>query len=801
MNYGYFDSNAREYVITRPDTPRPWSNYLGSRRYGGIITNNAGGYSFTRSPASGRILRHRYNSIPQDMPGRVFYLRDRDTGDHWSAAWQPVGKPLDQYETETRFGPGYAVISSRYDAIESEATYFVPLDADYEIWHLKVKNTGAAPRALSIFSFCEFTTEWNLGNDLLNLQYTQYIARAEWDGAFIQASSCAHLPEDPDNFANRDQARYWWMTQTGGKVIGFDGDRDVFIGPYGDFRAPDAVLGGACRNVAGSSDNICGAIQSDCELAPGEETEFVVLLGIGKADREGAAARGTVPAGAAVAEALTALKRYWHNDLDAFQCETPDPAFDHMVNVWGAWNALMTFEWSRSCSLVYTGESRDGFGYRDTVQDCLGVTNMMPDAVRERLLLMLSAQDSSGGAQPEVRAWSHQPGHMKPTPAHEYRSDDCLWFFNAIPAYVAESGDTAFYDEEVPYADAGVATVMGHLRRALEFNLERTGANGLPCGLLADWNDCLKLEYHGESIFVAFQVRLGLEVYARLTRQRGELGEAEWAEREQKALDEKIQRVCWDGEWFRWAIAEDGTVFGTKDYPEGQVYLNTQVWAVLSGAATEAQRDKALDAVRSRLATEWGVALCAPPFEKTPVEVMRAVLFNPGNKENGGIFSHTQSWAVLAEIARGDGDQAWAYYCSFMPAAQNDQADVREIEPFVHCQSTHSTFSPKCGKSRVPWLSGTASWSHYTATNFILGIQPEADGLRIDPCIPSAWDGFKVTRRLRGKTIHIEVRNPSHCCSGVESLKVNGQAIEGNVVPESLLQDGVTIIAPMLTGE
>ncbi len=800
MKYGYFDDSNCEYVITRPDTPRPWSNYLGSRRYGGIITNNAGGYSFTRSPASGRIIRHRYNSIPQDMPGRVFYILDRESRDYWSAAWQPVGKPLSEYKTETRFGPGYAVISSQYADIATEATYFMPLDTDHEIWRLKIRNLSNRPRPLSVISFCEFTTEWNLGNDLLNLQYTQYIARADWDGAFIQASSCAHLPEDPDNFANRDQARYWWMSQQGGSVVGFDGDRDGFIGPYGDFRSPAALTDPehpGCRNSVGLSDNICGAIQSDMELQPDEEREVLVVVGIGRANHAGAEALAELSVEGAVDEQLAILKDHWRLYLSAFQCESPDPDFDHMVNVWGAWNALMTFEWSRSCSLVYTGESRDGFGFRDTVQDCLGVTAMMPADVRERLILMLSAQDACGGAQPEVRAWSHKPGQMKPTPPHEYRSDDCLWFFNAIPAYVAESGDTGFYDIVVPYADESEATVMGHLRRALEFNLERTGANGLPCGLLADWNDALKLGFHGESIFVAFQVRLGLTVYADLARDRGEKDEAAWADSKRHTLDEAIQHVCWDGEWFRWAIAQDGTVFGTKDYPEGQVYLNTQAWAVLSGAATPEQTQLALDTVKDRLSTEWGVAMCAPPFEKTPVEVMRAVLFNPGTKENGGIFSHTQSWAVLAEIERGDGDLAYQYYRSFMPAAQNDRADIREIEPFVHCQSTHSAFSGKFGRSRVPWLSGTASWSHYTATNFILGIQPEAGGLRINPCIPSSWDVFKVTRRVRGKTIHIEVRNPNHHCSGVKRVTVNGDSIPGDVVPESLLQDGAKIVAEL----
>jgi cellobiose phosphorylase len=455
----------------------------------------------------------------------------------------------------------------------------------------------------------------------------------------------------------------------------------------------------------------------------------------------------------------------------------------------------MTFEWSRSCSLVYTGDQRDGFGFRDTVQDFLGVTAMIPEAVRERMVLMLSGQDSTGGAQPEIRPWLHTPGRMKPTPPDHYRSDDCLWFFNAVPAYVAETGDIAFYDEVVPYADRGRATVFGHLRHALEFNLARTGRHGLPCGLKADWNDCLKLGYKGESVFVTFQVRLGLQTYADIAQRLGRLKEQRWALAQLTRLDRKIARVCWDGGWFIWAIGEDGTVFGTKKAKEGKVYLNTQCWAILSGAALPAQADRALAAVRKYLASDYGVALCHPPFAKTPVKVMRAVLFNPGNKENGGIFSHTQSWIVLAEIARGHGDQAYAYYRAFLPAAQNDRAEIREIEPYVHCQSTHAPTSKKFGRSRVPWLSGTASWAHYTAAQFILGVRPEIDGLRIDPCIPRNWPGFTVRRRFRDRTIHVEVQNPSGVCRGVLSLAVDGRPVAGNFVPVDQLKDGSKIVA------
>jgi N,N'-diacetylchitobiose phosphorylase len=795
MQYGHFDETRREYVITRPDTPRAWSNYLGSRRYGGIITAGAGGYSFTRSPAEGRILRHRYNSVPMDLPGRQFYLLDLDSGEFWSAAWQATAKPLDLYQTETRFGPGYAVITSDYDGLRAESTYYIPLDAEFEYWRLKVSNSGTATRRLRVFSFCEFTTEWNLINDTLNLQYTQYIGRAHFADGMIAASSCAHLPADPENFANRDQSRHWWMTQCLAPVTGHDCDREAFIGPYGGFHAPAAVVGGACTGSQGFSDNTCGALQADLVLAPGESSDVLILLGIGEASSTGGAVVENFGNLAAFDAGLEKLKAHWHGLLDTFQARTPDAAFDAMTNTWGAYNALMTFEWSRSCSLVYTGQDRDGYGFRDTVQDCLGVTAMVPDEVRSRLLLMLSAQDSSGGAQPEVRPWSHAPGQMKPTPASHYRSDDCLWFFNAFPAYVDETGDHSFYDIIVPYADEGEATVLGHLRRALEFNLERTGANSLPCGLSADWNDCLKLGYQGESIFVAFQLRLGLDTYANLCAARALTSEAAWAQTTLATLDAAIQRIAWDGAWFRWAIAEDGTIFGTKDYPEGQIYLNTQAWAILSGAATPEQSKAALAAVRDHLACEWGVAMCAPPFSKTPVEVMRAVLFNEGNKENGGIFSHTQSWAVLAEIAAGNGDQAYAYYCSFLPAAQNERAEIREIEPYVHCQSTHSQFSEKTGKSRVPWLSGTASWAHHTATRHILGIRPENGGLRIDPCIPSDWPGFTVTRRIRGATLHIEISNPAGRNHGISRLSLDGEEIPGNFIAAELIRDGLTITA------
>lgn len=783
MKYGYFDDEAREYVIECPDTPRPWTNYIGSRDFGGVISNHAGGYCFLQSPAEGRLMRFRYNGVPADQPGRTFYLRDRETGDFWSAAWQPVGKPLDRYSSQCRFGTGYALITSAYGGIASTTRYFVPLGERHEVWWLTVSNDSPNRRCLDVFPFAELTGEWNLINDLLNLQYSQYIVEALCRYGIISVSSCGRLPEDPGNFSNRDQSRHWFAALCGAEASGWDCDREAFLGNYGTFEKPAAVVDGRCRDSSAYADNACAAFQVSVTLKPGESRDIIVLLGAGRGETEGTRARKISGSPEAAAAELEKVRAYWHDQLDRFQARTPDPEFNSMFNVWGHYNAMMTLEWARSCSFVYTGDQRDGIGFRDGLQDCLGVTASQPELVRQRLELMLTGQESTGGARPEIRPWLHRPGHMSPTPAEHYRSDDCLWFFNTIPAYVNETGDTGFYRKLLPYADQGEATVLGHLRRALEFNLERCGKNGLPCGLLADWNDCLKLGYHGESVFVAFQLRLGLAEFARIASALGEDSEAAWATENLASLDERIASACWDGKWFIWAIAEDGTVYGSARSPEGSIYLNTQCWAVLSQYAQGGQRDACLDAVRDRLATPFGVMICDPPFEKTPVEVMRAVLMQPGCKENGGIFSHTQSWAVLAEIERGNGDGAYAYFKAFMPAAQNDIAETRQIEPYAHCQSTHSRASRREGASRVPWLSGTASWANFTAQQGILGIRPEPAGLRIQPCIPTTWPEFFVRRTFRGNHYEITVRNPNRLCSGVREVCVGGQTIPDNLVP------------------
>jgi cellobiose phosphorylase len=791
MQYGHFDDKAREYVITRPDTPRPWSNYLGSTEYGAIITNHAGGYSFYKSGATGRFLRMRFNGVPMDQPGRLFYVRDRDSGDFWSGSWQPVGKPLDQYESTCRHGMAYTIIESRYAGIQTEATYFVPLGQTFEYWRMKVTNTSDLARKLSLFTYCEFANLWHTFQDLTNLQYSLFITRATLEDGILGVTCNPNYDFDGKDLTGCNRT---WMALTGAPLAGVETVRERFLGSYGGYAAPDVVAKGKCSNFLAEGDNVVGGQQADLDLAPGETREIIVMLGLGTVSSHGKKTVAEFGNSARCEAEFQKLKTAWHAPLESLQIETPDANFDHMVNVWNAYNALITYAWSRSASLVYNGE-RDGLGFRDTVQDMLGAIPLIGQAVQPRLELMLTGQLANGGAIPVIKPFSHVPGKEPPPPDHEYRSDDCLWFFNAIPAFVAETGDFGFYNKVLPYADSGEATVFGHLRRALEFNLERTGRNGLPCGLAADWNDCIRLGYHGESVFVAFQVRLGLDVYAGIADKLGLPAEAAWARAQLADLDAKIQKVCWDGDWFIWAIGQNGDIYGTKNFAEGQVYMNTQVWAVMSGAATPAQATRCLQTMKDQLATPYGVMLCAPPFIKADPEIMKATLFNAGIKENAGIFSHTQSWGVIAEVMQGNGDQAYEYYRAFMPSTYNDRAELREVEPYVHCQTTYSRYNANEGASRVPWLSGTASWAYYSATHWVLGIRPEVEGLRIAPCIPKAWPGFTMRRKFRGMNVTITVKNPSGFSRGLATLTVDGTPITGEVIPVSLLRDGSVIAA------
>lgn len=797
MQYGHFDDDRKEYVITRPDTPKPWSNYLGSTEYGAIITNNAGGYSFWKSGGMGRFMRMRFNSIPMDQPGRYLYFHDHENKDYWSAAWQPVGKPLEQFKSVCRHGTGYTVITSEYAGIESEVTYFVPLGKLFEIWQVRVTNKSDRKRALSAFTYTELVGTWNAIDDLLNIQYVQYTAQMKVIDGIIDHGTNVNIPEMPDNFKEKDQGRHTFQALVGLPVAAFDTDREAFLGGYRTYANPLAVEQGKCGNSLAYGDNPCAVLQGELALEPGETRTFLVVMGVGKAEGEGRQAIAEFRDPHKAEAELAQVKNYWHQRLEGLTAVTPDAELNSTINTWGIYNALITFAWSRAASLIYSGIDRDGLGYRDTVQDFLGVLHAIPDEARARLELMITGQVSTGGAMPVVLPFSHQPGKEKAPAEEEYRSDDALWLFNAIPAYVKESGDLQFFHKMLPYADHGEDTVFGHMKRAIQFSIERSGAHGLPCGLRADWNDCLRFGHNGESVFAAMQLRLALAVYIQAAQLLGDREEVIWGKTNLQKLDDNIQKHAWDGEWFMRGYRFDGMKFGSKESSEGKIFLNTQSWAVMSGAATDGQAETAMQKVKEHLATDYGLTLCAPPYTSTDYNVVRAMLMNPGQKENGGIFIHTQGWAVIAETILGHGNRAYEYLRAYLPAAYNTHAEIRQIEPYVLCQSTHAKQSPKHGASRIPWLSGSATWTYFAIAQNILGIQPEYDGLRFDPCIPSSWDSFTAERVFRGKRFKITVSNPHHVEKGVRELYLNDKKLAGNFIPAPLFSEANTVTVVM----
>ncbi len=796
MQFGYFDDQNNEYVIERPDTPKSWSNYLGSTEYGAIITNNAGGYSFFHSAAQGRFMRMRFNNIPMDQPGRYFYLYDRDRKDYWSASWQPVGKPLDKYRSVCRHGTAYTIIESEYDRIKSESTYFVPLDRYFECWLLKVTNNDNVKRRIRLFTFVEYANNWYLWQDFINLQYTQFILKMSIVDNIIDHGINVLLPDDSGDVRHHDGNRHTFLGIVGAEITGYDTDRDIFLGNYRSYHNPVVVEQGQCANSLATGDNGCGVLQTDIDLEPGEYKELAVFMGIGKAAVEGKKVINEFQNIEKARREFDRVKKYWHSRLQGMKVKTPDAEFDSMTNMWSPFNCLMTYAWSRAASLVYSGE-RDGLGYRDTVQDLLGVLHTIPEDAGKRLELMITGQVSTGGAMPVVKPFDHNPGKENPPKEEDYRSDDCMWLFNTIPAYVKETGDTGFYDKVLPYADKGKDTILGHMKRAIEFNLQRSGVHGLPCGLYADWNDCLELGHNGETVFVAFQLRYALKTFIEICDMLGRNDDSKWARKHLQELDKNLQQHAWDGEWFIRAYRYDGMKFGSQENDEGSLWLNPQSWSVLSGHASPEQAQKVMKAVNERLATDFGIMIVDPPYAKTDHKVVKAPLFNPGMKENASIFSHTQGWAVIAETMLGHGDLAFKYYRAFMPAAYNTKAEIRQIEPYVNCQFTHSKHSPRFGASRLPWLTGAAAWSYYAATQYILGVQPDYNGLKIDPCIPSSWKEYQVTRKFRNKNLTITVKNDNGVQKGVRKILLNGNEIKGQFIQIDDMKENNDIIVLM----
>ncbi|MBR5379280.1 MAG: N,N'-diacetylchitobiose phosphorylase [Clostridia bacterium] len=798
MRYGYFDNLRREYVITDPRTPMPWANYLGSPEYGAIVTQNAGGYSFVKSGAAGRILRYIFNQF--DEPGRYIYLRDQDSGDFWSASWRPVEKPLSEYSTLTRHGTSYTQIESRYRGIQSEVMYYVPLGATHEVWRLRLTNTGDTPRRIGVFGYCEFTTDSFYTQDLVNLQYTQFITVTEFhkDHILQRINQFCGVNEEGENGRER------FFGLAGAEVESHTGRRERFLGAK-RFVSPQAVMDGRLDDSVNFNGNPCGALHTVVQLQPGQSVTLAFLLG----QKGEKAARALLDAYADTEKVTRAeweaLKDYWHEKLGNLHIDTPDEDLNTMVNTWNAFQCFTTFVWSRAASLIYCGE-RNGYGYRDTVQDIQGIIHLDPAMAKERIRFMLSAQVHHGAGLPLVK-FTHNPGHedtpeqdsyVRETGHPAYRADDAMWLFPTVYKYIAETGDKAFLSEVIPFADRDEGTVTEHLKRAIDFTTKHLGAHGMPAGLHADWNDCLKLGAQGESSFVAFQFYMALRILDELLADAPEeQAYRAWLQKTASEQLDLINRHFWEDDRFRRGYTQDGKLIGSKHDSEAAMWLNPQSWCVISGAATRDQAEKSMASVHELLNTPNGIELMAPIYRGFAFDGAVMGLFNPNTKENGSIFCQTQGWAILAEALLGHGDRAFEYFKESCPAAYNDRAEVRESEPYVHTQFIEGHGTPQPGRAHVHWLTGTASTVMVGMVEGILGLRPTPEGLRIMPSIPAGWDGFTMDKTFRGKKLHIVVKNPDHRESGIKSVAVNSIPTDAEVLTDEMLRDGDTITVTM----
>ena len=782
MRYGHFDTARDEYVIDRPDVPVSFTNYLGSKDYCVVLSHNAGGYSYYRSPQSGRVTRFRPNGVPLDRPGHYVYLRDDADGDYWSVSWQPVGKPLaaDGVEGGARYtaahGMGYSRFESSYRGIDATQTIFVPLDDAVEVWDVRVTNTGDAERTLTLATYVEFSFH-TITIDNQNLQMSLYAS----------GSSCADGIIEYDFHYEPWTAHYFAASR---QPDSYDSLRDNFLGAYRTETNPIAVERGHGSNRSSTTQNHCGSLFHTVKLAPGETARLVYVLGHGTRDEVGRAMQAKYADLATTDAEFARLGAHWRAKQDALRIRTPHEGMDTMINTWTLLQAETCVQWSRFASFVEVG-GRTGLGYRDTAQDVMSVIHSNPIRTRARIMELLRAQTEAGyglhlfdpkAFDPDAEPLPDIPSPtVVPTPAgsslihglEDTSSDSHLWLVPSVVEYVRETGDLAFLDLEVPFAEGTPATVYEHLRAALDFSSAQVGANGVALGLRADWNDCLNLG-GGETSLVTFLHAWAIRAFVEVAEG---LGRTDDVARYTAELD-RITRVAdeqlWDGAWWIRGYTRDGVRIGSHENEEGRIFLEHQAWPVIAGITTQERGEASMDSVRELLGSEYGTHLNWPAFTTVDDTVGFVTRVYPGIKENAAIFSHPNAWPIIAEAVLGRGDQAVAFYDSILPYHQNDNIDVRGAEPYAYVQFIYGRDHEWFGKAQNPWLTGTAGWMYTAVTKWILGVRPTLDGLVVDPCIPRDWDGFEVRREWRGATYLIEVRNPERVSKGVRSITVDG---------------------------
>ena len=775
MRYGTFDDQAREYVIDRVDAPFSMTNYLGTQRMGAVLSHNAGGYCWLDSPQFHRITRFRPNGVPMDFPGHYVYLRDAETGKYWSVSWQPTGLDLHAAKYTCRHGLSYSTYTCEYEGIHASQTLFIPReegDADpVEIFDVRVRNDSDRPRTLDVTGYVEFSFH-NIEIDNQNFQMSLYCA-----GSFLEnGAAVCELHYEPDSFQ---------FFAASFEPDGWEGTRDGFLGSYRTERNPIGVergLGGGSENGG----NPVGALAKRLALAPGEEQRVLFYLGTGRGAAAGDARRRYDFAGAD--RAFAALRRFWDDKLGALQVRTPHANMDRSLNVWNLYQSEINVLFSRFSSFIEVG-GRTGLGYRDTAQDAMCIPHAEAEGCRRRIEQLLNGLTSAGyglhlfdpawfeGEEAE-REWSPTVVPKATDNRHVHGiedacADDALWLIPAIVEYVRETGDAAFFDRVVPYADGGADTVWEHMRRILDFSYGQIGSHGITKGLRADWNDCLNLG-GGESAMVAFLLIWATEHFLDAARHLGRAEDIAACEPQLEAMRAACQAALWDGGWFLRGFTADGRAIGSHAAAEGKVHLESNAWAVVSGAATREQGLRAMDAVDEWLFTPYGLMLNAPSFTRRDDGIGFITRVYPGIKENGSVFSHSNPWAWVAECRLGRGGRAMKFYDALLPENQNDIQEIRLAEPYSYCQFIMGRDHAAQGRARHPFMTGSAGWAYYAATRYMLGVRPEFDRLTVDPCIPAAWDGFGLTRRWRGAVYDIRVENPEHVEKGVRSIEVDG---------------------------
>lgn len=797
MKFGHFDDKNREYVITNPRTPWPWINYLGNEDFFSLISNSAGGYTFYKDAKFRRITRYRYNNVPMDAGGKYFYIKDGDT--MWSPGWKPCKTELDNYEC--RHGMNYTTIKGEKNGVTANVLYFVPLKTWAEVQKLTLANNSKETKKLKVFSFVEWCL-WNAATDMENFQRNFSTGEVE-----IQGSVIYHKTEYKER---RDHYAYYSVNTP---IQGYDTDRESFFGLYNGFDEPQVVIEGKPRNTEAHGWSPIASHYLEVELKPGESKDFIFVLGyVENKEEEKWESKGVInkkkaketiakfDTVAKVDAALADLRKYWDDLLSVYSVKSGDDKLDRMVNIWNQYQCMITFCFSRSASFFESGIGR-GMGFRDSNQDLIGFVHQIPERARERIIDIASTQFPDGGCyhqyQPLTKRGNNDIGGGF--------NDDPMWLILGTVSYIKETGDFGILDEMVPFDnDMSVArTLFDHLTVSFDHVVNNLGPHGLPLIGRADWNDCLNLNCFSNDPNESFQTTenktegskaesvmiAGLFViygrdYVELCRKLGRNAEADRAQKHVDTMIETIKKHGWDGEWFVRAYDYYGRKIGSNENEEGKIFIESNGWCTMAGIGKEEGLcTLALESVKERLDSQYGIVLNNPAFTKYYIEYGEISSYPAGYKENAGIFCHNNPWIMIGETVVGNGNRAWEYYKKICPSYLEEISDLHKTEPYVYAQMVAGKDAFKPGEAKNSWLTGTASWNFYAISQYILGIRPDYDGLLIDPCISSDWKGFSVTRKFRGATYHIEVSNPNGKSKGVKEVIVDGKSQTSSVIP------------------